>query len=114
MDRYLKDKHLFRFVSSTESLEQVFLHEAIRKVKKDATIALLKQVYEVPQSLIGQSITVRYDPEDSSKAYVKVGETSSLVTVYPVKPVDNSRIIRRQNERQQIDYALLYGGGEPN
>ncbi|WP_422880261.1 Mu transposase C-terminal domain-containing protein [Moorella sulfitireducens] len=83
-----------------------------RKVKKDATIALNKQVYEVPQALIGRSITVRYDPDDPSKAFVKVGEPPSLVTVYQVRPVDNARIIRRQNAPPQIDYAALYGGGD--
>jgi len=110
MDRYLKDKERFKFVSSQEYLERVFLHEAIRKVKKDATISLLNKVYEVPQSLIGQAVTVRFDPEDLSKVYVKEGEPPSLLTVYPVQPVDNSKIIRRQNYRRQIDYAALYGG----
>ncbi|MBE3572832.1 MAG: Mu transposase C-terminal domain-containing protein [Moorella humiferrea] len=64
-------------------------------MKKDAPLALNKQAYEVPQALIGHSITVRYDPDDPSKAYVKVGEPPSLVTVYPMRPVDNARIIRR-------------------
>ncbi|MDK2894344.1 MAG: putative transposase [Moorella sp. (in: firmicutes)] len=112
MERYLEDKDKLRFVASPESLEQVFLHEVTRKVKKDATIALNKQVYEVPQALIGRSITVRYDPDDPSKAFVKVGEPPSLVTVYQVRPVDNARIIRRQNAPPQIDYAALYGGGD--
>jgi putative transposase len=110
MERYLKDKDRFRYVVSAESLEQVFLHEAMRKVKKDATIALLNQVYEVPQSLIGQSVTVRFNPEDSSVVYVNVGEPPSLVPVYPVRPVDNSRITRQQNMRRQIDFSSLYGG----
>lgn len=112
MERYLKDKEHFRFVSSVEILEKVFLREAMRKVNKDATFSLLKQVYEVPQVLIGQSIVVRYDPEDLSKSYVKVQDSDELLTVYPVRPVDNSKIVRRQNERRQIDYAALYGGGE--
>ncbi|MCR4443168.1 MAG: Mu transposase C-terminal domain-containing protein [Peptococcaceae bacterium] len=112
MERYLKDKDRFRFVSSAEILEKVFLREAMRKVNKDATFSLLKRVYEVPQVLIGQSIVVRYDPEDLSKAYVKVRDSDDLLTVYPVRPVDNSKIVRRQNERRQIDYASLYGGGE--
>ncbi len=102
-----------RFVPSVESLERVFLHETIRKVKKDATISLLNRVYEVPQPLIGQSVSVRFDPEDTSKVYVKMGEPPSLVAVYPVRPVDNSKIIRRQNQRRAIDYSSLYGGGEP-
>lgn len=110
LERYLKDKDRLRFVTSSESLERVFLHEVIRKVKKDATIALSNRVYEVPQMLIGQSVKVRFDPEDPSKAFVQAGEPPSLVPVYPVRAVDNSKIIRRQNQRRQIDYAALYGG----
>lgn len=111
LERYLKDKDRLRFVTSPESLERVFLHEVIRKVKKDATIALSNRVYEVPQALIGQSVKVRFDPEDPSKAFVQAGEPPSFVAVYPVRAVDNSKIIRRQNQRRQIDYAALYGGG---
>lgn len=111
-ERFLKDKDRLRFVSSMEHLEKVFLHEASRKVKKDATISLLNKVFEVPQALIDQTITVRFDSEDLSKVYVKVGEPPSLLTVYPVRPIDNSRIIRKQNQRQQIDFVSLYGGGD--
>lgn len=111
MERFLLDKDKLRYVPSKELLEQVFLHEATRKVKKDATISLLKKVFEVPQSLIGQSITVRFDPEDDSKAYIPLGNPASMVTIYPVRPIDNSRIVRMQNQRPPIDYSGLYGGG---
>ncbi|MBS3887421.1 MAG: DDE-type integrase/transposase/recombinase [Dethiobacter sp.] len=114
MERFLRDKDRFRFVDSIEHLEKVFLHEASRKVKKDATISLLNKVFEVPQALIDQTITVRFDPDDLSKVYVKVGEPPSLLTIYPVRPIDNSRIIRKQNQRQQIDFVSLYGGGDSN
>jgi len=110
LDRYLQDKERLRFITSPEKLSQVFLYETVRRVKKDATIALLNQVYEVPQGLIGQSVTVRYDPEDLTKTLVKT--EGGLVAVYPVRPVDNSRIIRKQNQKPGIDYASLYGGGD--
>lgn len=113
MERYLKNQDQLRFVSCPEKMEQVFLHEANRKVKKDATISLLNQVFEVPQSLIGLSVKVRFDPEDLGKIFIQTGEPPELLTVYPVRPVDNSRIIRKQNRRPQIDFAALYGGGEP-
>jgi hypothetical protein len=113
LDRYIQDTERLKFVSSPEKIDQVFLHEVMRKVKKDATIAMHGQVYEVPQILIGQAVTVRYDPENLSRALVKIGEPPSLVTVYPVRPVDNSRIIRKQNQKPGIDYASLYGGGDP-
>ena len=110
MDRFLRDKQLFKFVSSPEVLDNVFLREANRKVNKDATIALLNKVFEVPQSLISQSITVRYDPENLSEVYVKMPDTQTLLSVFPVQSVDNSKLIRRQNEKRSIDFAELFSG----
>lgn len=71
---------------------------------------LLKKVYEVPQKFIGRQVTVQYDPEDLSRVYVNDSNFPEPVTVYPVQAVDNSKIPRKQNVRQQIDFAKLYGG----
>lgn len=89
MDRYLRDKQRFKFVSSPDVLDNLFLREVNRKVNKDATIALLNQVFEVPQSLISQSVTVRFNPEDLSKVYVKMPDTKALQSVFPVQPVES-------------------------
>lgn len=43
-------------------LDEVFLHERSRKVYKDSTITLDGVLYEVPPTLSGNRITVRYDP----------------------------------------------------
>ena len=111
MERYLKDKNCFRFVSSKELLDQIFLYEITRRVNNDATIVLFKKVYEVPQNLIKQLVTVRFDPDDLSKVFLKTGEPPVLVPVYPVQAIDNSKIIRKQNQKREIDFASLYGGG---
>jgi hypothetical protein len=111
MERYLKDKNCFRFTSSKELLDQIFLYEITRRVNNDATIVLFKKVYEVPQNLIKQLVTVRFDPDDLSKVFLKTGEPPVLVPVYPVQAIDNSKIIRKQNQKREIDFASLYGGG---
>ena len=110
MKRYLKDKERFRFIRKKELLDQIFLHEIMRRVNRDATIALLKKVYEVPQKFIGQQVTVQYDPEDLSRVYVKDLTFPEPVMVYPVRAVDNSKIPRKQNLRRQVDFTRLYGG----
>lgn len=110
MERYLQDKERFCFIHKKEFLDQAFLHETMRKVNQDATINLLKKVYEVPQKFIGRKVTVQYDPEDLSRVYVKDLSFPEPVTVYPVRAVDNSKIPRKQNVRKQIDFAALFGG----
>ena len=42
--------------------EEVFLHEVSRKVHKDSTITLDGVLYEVPSVLIGERISLFYDP----------------------------------------------------
>ncbi len=43
-------------------LEDLFLLEAKRKVMKDRTVSLNRRLYEVDAVLVGQTVTVRYDP----------------------------------------------------
>ncbi|MGH8654739.1 MAG: Mu transposase C-terminal domain-containing protein [Gammaproteobacteria bacterium] len=43
-------------------LDEVFLFEAKRKVQKDRTVSLNGVVYEVDAALVGQNVTLRYDP----------------------------------------------------
>ncbi|MCL6558089.1 MAG: DDE-type integrase/transposase/recombinase [Firmicutes bacterium] len=112
LERYLKDQNRFRFAPSKEYLDMIFLYEARRRVAKDATISVMKTVFEVPQHLIGSSCTIRFDPQDLSRAFVLAGGDSSPITVYPVRPHDNSKLPRKQNQRERIDYTRLYQGGE--
>lgn len=112
LERYLVDQDKFRFVSSKEYLDRVFLYEVTRTVTKDATISLMKRVFEVPQGLIGSSCIVRFDPEDLSCAFIVTGPDKTLVPVYPLRSIDNSKLPRKQNRREPIDYTKLYQGGD--
>jgi putative transposase len=40
------------------------LFEAKRKVQKDRTVSLNGMLYEVDASLVGETVTLRYDPSD--------------------------------------------------
>lgn len=82
--------------------------QTTRKVNSDATIAVSKVVFEVPQSFIGSQVTVGYDPTDLSRAHIMDQNFRISVTVYPVKPVDNARIPRAQYLKEPISYSLFY------
>ena len=43
-------------------LDELFLFELNRKVQKDRTISLQGVVYEIDACLVGQTVTVRFDP----------------------------------------------------
>ena len=50
------------FPDPTLDLDEVFLFEAKRKVQKDRTVSLNGVVYEVDAALVGETVTLRYDP----------------------------------------------------
>lgn len=45
-----------------QDIDDLFLNEAKRKVAKDRTVSLDGVVYEVDAMLVGESVTLRYDP----------------------------------------------------
>jgi transposase InsO family protein len=104
--RYLKDYERFKFIPK-EKLDEYFLHRVSRKVKKDATIQIKSQLFEVPQKYIGQTINIRFSPIDFSQIYI-YGHDNKLVDLgYPLNKVENSKI-----KRKTIDYAYLTGGND--
>jgi transposase len=51
----------------TVDLDEVFRHEVRRKVYKDSTVTLDGVLFEVPSTLIGERIILRYDPHLACK-----------------------------------------------
>jgi len=61
LDRWIeRAKNIVAF-NPTIDLERAFEHEVSRKVYRDSTITLDGVLYEVPSTLIGERITLRYD-----------------------------------------------------
>ena len=52
-----------RYPDATLDLDEFFLFEASRRVYKDRTVSLNGRVYEVDAVLVGEKVTLRYDPE---------------------------------------------------
>ncbi len=52
-----------RYPDPGTDLDDLFLFEAKRRVMKDRTVSLHGRLYEVDAVLVGQTVTLRYDPE---------------------------------------------------
>ena len=52
-----------RYPDPCTDLDDLFLFEAKRRVMKDRTVSLNGRLYEVDAHLVGQLVTLRYDPE---------------------------------------------------
>lgn len=63
-DRWAKNGQRVRYPEPGVDLDDLFLFEAKRKVQKDRTVSLNGVVYEIDASLVGETVTLRYNPAD--------------------------------------------------
>ena len=63
LDRWALSSDEVRLPEPSLDLEQLFLFEEKRKVAKDRTVSLRGIVYEVDALLVGQTVTLRFDPQ---------------------------------------------------
>ena len=51
-----------RYLDASDDLDEIFLFEVKRRVMNDRTVSLNGRLYEVDPLLVGQTVTLRYDP----------------------------------------------------
>jgi putative transposase len=64
LERWAQTASGLRYPDPGLDLDDLFLFEDQRKVQNDRTVSLHGQVFEVDASLIGQRVTLRYDPTE--------------------------------------------------
>lgn len=62
LDRWAGTAQRVRYPEPGVDLDDLFLFETKRKVQKDRTISLNGVVYEIEASLVGETVTLRYNP----------------------------------------------------
>jgi len=67
LDKWAQCADEVRLLAPDLDLDDLFLFEAKRKVQKDRTVSLDGVVYEVDASLVGQTVTLRFDPSRSGR-----------------------------------------------
>lgn len=63
LDRWSRRATDVRYLDGKVDLDDLFLFEARRKVAKDRTVSLNGLVYEVDASLVGATVTLRFEPQ---------------------------------------------------
>jgi hypothetical protein len=86
-------------------LDALFLFEAKRRVQRDHTVSLNGTAFEVDAALVGQSVTLRYDPSIPAGRGIEVWHEGRLVVC--AKPVDAyaNCFVRRRRPTQTIEPA---------
>jgi transposase InsO family protein len=101
LDRWAKSADEVRYHPPTEDLDALFLSEAKRKVQKDRTVSLNGLVYEVDASLVGATVTLRFDPSLPGRP-IQVCAPGQPPTVAKVVDVYANCFVRRDRPSRTL------------
>ncbi len=104
IDRYLKTKDRIKAPQSREWLDECFLNRIKRHVRKDATVPIDKTSYDVPMQFIGQTIEIRYEPNDMSTAFILYEGKR-----YPIRQTNRVENCHTKRNNIGIDYSKIGG-----
>ena len=99
-----------RLVDDSVDLDDLFLEEAVRKVSKDRVVSLRNQLYEVDVNLVGQKVTLRFDPAaPPTRPILVVADGENAGQAWPLNLNANSRVKR---ERAISFSSITSGSGQ--
>ena len=85
LERWARSADRLRRLEPHLDIDDLFLFEAVRKVQKDRTVSLDGRLYEVDAALIGENVTLRYDPHTVQRS-LQVHHDGQFINL--AKPVD--------------------------
>jgi transposase InsO family protein len=84
-----------------DHLDDLFLFDEKRKVQKDRTVSLRGVVYEVDASLVGETVTLRYDPARATRGITVVFRDRVIDIAKPVDAYANC-FVRRDHGTKSL------------
>jgi hypothetical protein len=75
-ERYQRGAHLVKALDPHLNLEQLFYHQVSRTVRRDGTVRIDNQLYEVDLSLRTLEVQLRFDPFKLDRVEVHYRGTS--------------------------------------
>ena len=72
MEQWAQTGEAVHFPEPELDLDDLFLFETQRKVQKDRTVSLNGVLYEVDAALVGETVTLRFDPGAAPERAVQV------------------------------------------
>lgn len=96
LETYMEQISKVKTIDDSKILEKIFLKRETRKVKADGTISFKKKLYEVPGSLIGKKIEVRFNPETCKDIFI-YDEGQEIGQAQPVNFQENAYMKRERH-----------------
>jgi hypothetical protein len=89
-----------RLPDDAASTRELFLFEQKRKVHKDRTLSLEGTLYEVDAALVGETVTVRFDPAKKGAPVDVWHKGKKVQTAKPVNAYANCFVKRNHDSRK--------------
>ena len=96
LDKYMSQIDRVNVIDNPDKLKMIFLKREKRKVKHDRTISVNNELYEVPPTLIGKRIEIRFDPETYDDIFI-YDDDQYLGKAQKVIFADNAHVKRNRN-----------------
>lgn len=106
IDVFMSQASTIRMVSDPNELDLIFWKREYRKVKHDATITLLNQLFEVPARFIGQKVELRYDPSNPDTIHLQENG-QSIFMAKAISLSDNAHV-KRNPPASSISFENLF------
>lgn len=104
LDRWSRRAQDVRYLDGNVDLDDLFLLEARRKVAKDRTVSLNGLVYEVDASLVGATVTLRFEPHAQHRG-VQVWMGGRKVHDAKVVDLYANAFVRRDKGGHRLDVS---------
>lgn len=91
--RWFKDADKIKKIDNN-LIDSFFLHTAYPRIRSDAIAYIKNHEFEVNMKYIGKKITVKYNPEDFSRAWI-YDNNKYIEEIKLVNKIDNSKIKRK-------------------
>ena len=93
-ERWFKDQNQIRKIDNNQ-IDENFLHTVYPTIRADSIAHIKKIEYEVPTKYIGKKVTVKYDFQDRSKAWI-YDNGKKIEAIHIVDKIANSKIKRKE------------------
>ncbi len=107
LDKYLSLVNQVKFARKPDLIRELFLKREYRRVHNDATVSIGGRLFEVPSTLIGQKVEVRFELNDLSKILIYTND-KFVGQGLPVQLADNARVRRKRSENDTSPQVLSF------
>ena len=102
-ERYQNTKDQIRLPQSREWLDECFLNRISRKVRKDSTISIDTDSYDVPMQFISQKVEVRYEPNNMDSAFILFDGKR-----FPIRRTNRVDNCHTKRNNSGVDYSKFH------